>query len=433
VFTAAPRAALSAAMTDWRAFAARRYRTFHRTTLGQGFVGALSGPAIFIPLLLALGAPAPVATVVATLPVLGSTGQLLVPRLLRATGGNLRGLVLLAATLGETRGLLLLIITGLAAVGAIPSGVAVALVAGVVGLAATLAGVHYSVLQAWYQVILPEPERRLLAPRLHGIALGIGAVLLLPTALLIDLLDRSLGLWVFAIPFGASAAASAVVLVSLRRLPRPGRVHVPRVTEAPVPDPARLARFRQVSALGALGVGLAPYFSIYSMVILGQSAAFAVLLSSVASASAVLTSTAASSLLQHGSASRLQRAAYGVRAATMAAALLAFPGNPVAPALLIALVAVLAAGDIAGQLSGTERFFRLTSGSSAIAHQGRYVGTNALAFSAGQLASAGVMGLGGYPAYAALFLGSGALRAVAAARTEVSASWRAALQASGYR
>ncbi|MDQ3996784.1 MAG: hypothetical protein M3303_07165, partial [Gemmatimonadota bacterium] len=360
-------------MTDWRAFVARRYRTFHRTTLGQGFVGALSGPAIVIPLLLALDAPAPVAAVVATLPVLGSTGQLLVPRLLRATDGNLRGLVLLAAALGETRGFLLLIVTGLAAAGVIPSGVAVPLIAVVVGLAATLAGVHYSVLQVWYQVILPEPERRLLAPRLHGIALGIGAVLLLPTALVIDLFDRYIGLWVFAVPFGVSAVASVVVLVSLRRLPRPGRVHVPPVAEAPVPDPARLARFRQVSALGALGVGLAPYFSIYSMVILGQSAGFAVLLSGVASASAVLTSTAASSLLHHGSASRLQRSAYAVRAGTMAAALLAFPGNPVAPALVIVLVAVLAAGDIAGQLSGTERFFRLTSGSSAIAHQGRYV------------------------------------------------------------
>ena len=94
-------------VTDWRAFAARQYRPFRVLAIAQGFIGALTGPAITIPLLLALDAHPALATALAVLPAAGTMAQRWLPSWLDRTDGNLRGLVILFATIGEPRGLLM--------------------------------------------------------------------------------------------------------------------------------------------------------------------------------------------------------------------------------------------------------------------------------------------------------------------------------------
>ena len=103
----APSLPVPSSASDWRAFAARQYRPFRILAIAQGFIGALTGPAITIPLLLALGAHPALATAVAVLPALGTMSQRWLPAMLDRTDGNLRGIVILFATIGEPRGFLL--------------------------------------------------------------------------------------------------------------------------------------------------------------------------------------------------------------------------------------------------------------------------------------------------------------------------------------
>src|SRR5918994_3253454 len=106
-FVRAPSFPTSPSASDWRAFAARQYRPFRILAVAQGFIGALTGPAITIPLLLALGAPPALATALAVLPAAGTMAQRWLRSWLDRTDGNLRGLVILFATIGEPRGFLL--------------------------------------------------------------------------------------------------------------------------------------------------------------------------------------------------------------------------------------------------------------------------------------------------------------------------------------
>ena len=138
------------------------------------------------------------------------------------------GLVVLAATIGEPRGLLLAGIVALNAAGLISNPVAIGLVAVVVGTLGSLGAIGYGALQAWYQIILPDGERRLVGPRLAGITLGIGSVILLPLALTIDGLVAGIGMWAYVIPLGVAGTAGIVPAFALRRLPYPGRVRVPQ-------------------------------------------------------------------------------------------------------------------------------------------------------------------------------------------------------------
>ena len=123
---------LAAAAADWRRFGTRPYRPFRILAVAQGFIGALTGPAIIIPLLLALGAHPALATALAVLPAAGTMSQRWLPAWLDRTDGNLRGLVILFATIGEPRGLLLAVLVSLVALGWLPAGVAIVLI-GVVG------------------------------------------------------------------------------------------------------------------------------------------------------------------------------------------------------------------------------------------------------------------------------------------------------------
>lgn len=409
-----------AALADWRLFASGIYRPFRLLAVAQGFIGALSGPAIVIPLLLALGAHPALATLLAVLPVLGTTAQRFIPRLLERTEGNLRGLVVLAATTGEPRGLLLAGIVALNAAGTISNPVAIGLVAGVVGLLGSLGAIGYGSLQAWYQIILPDAERRLVGPRLAGITLGIGSVILLPLALTIDGLVAGIGMWAYVIPLGVAGTAGIVPAFALRRIPYPGRVRVPRHGTAELADDGRLARLARVITLANLASGLAPFLSVYAIAVLNTGPGFAIAISATSSATLVLSSIYVSSYLVRGSASRLLRRSMVLRAGALGLGLAAHPSNPVAPLILLLMAVLMAAGDTAGQLSANERLFRLATGPSVIAFQSRFVVRNVAAYAIGLLTASGVLLIGGYGAFAILFGGAGTVRLVASRMTEIS-------------
>lgn len=420
--------AMGGTLSDWRAFGAPRYRAFRLLAVAQGFIGALSGPAIVIPLLLELGAHPALATGLAVLPVLGTMTQRLVPSMLDRTDGNLRGLVVLAATVGEPRGLFLALVVALTAAGVLPNGVAIALIAVLVGILGSLGAVGYGMLQSWYQIVLPDAERRLVAPRLGGITLGIGSILLLPIALTIDGFVARVGLWAYALPFAIAGSAGIGAAISLRRLPSPGRVRVPRRGASVVLDDHRLRSLARVLTMASLAAGLCPFLAVYAISVLGTGPGFAILLSAVSSATLVASSLIVSSQLVRGSSSRLLRGSMLLRGTALTLALAAVPGFVFAPLVLVVVAILLAAGDTAGQLSANERLFRLATGPSVIAFQSHFVLRNTLFYAGGLLAGSAVMLVGGYLGFALLFGASGAVRFGAAQQTELSATGRRAEQ-----
>lgn len=405
-------------MADWRTFASRQYRLFRLIAVAQGFIGALTGPAITIPLLLALGAHPALATALAVLPAAGTMSQRWLPAWLDRTDGNLRGIVVMLATIGEPRGLLLAGIVALAAVGWLPAWATITLIGLVGGVLGTLGSIAYSLQQSWYQIILPDDQRRLVAPRLGGITLGIGSVVLLPIAFFIDGLVASIGMWAYAGPLLISGIAGLVPLVILRRLPAPGRIRVPRSTPWTDEAQSRLRRHGNVMSLALLSAGLSPFLSVYAISVLGTGAGFAIALSAISSGTLVLASLYVSSHLRDGSSSRLLRNSFILRSAALFLALAAHPVNPFAPVVLVVVTVLLAMGDTAGQLSASERLMRLATGPDVLAFQSHFVVRNVGAYTGGIAASSAVMLLGGYPAFALLFVSAGLLRVAAARATD---------------
>lgn len=408
------------AVRDWRAFAARHYRPFRVLAIAQGFIGALTGPAITIPLLLALGAHPALATAIAVLPAVGTMSQRWLPSWLERTDGNLRGLVVLFATIGEPRGLLLAATVALTAVGVLSAPAAIVLIAVISGVLGALGATAYSLQQSWYQIILPDDERRLIAPRLGGIALGIGSVVLLPIAFTIDALVETIGLWAYAGPLLVSGVAGLVPLVILRRLPAPGRIRVPRQTAWRSDEQARLRRHGNVMTLALLSAGLSPFLSVYAISVLGTGAGFAIALSAISSGTLVLASLWVSTHLRGGSSSRLLRGSFLLRGTALLIGLAAHPVNPMAPLILVVVAVLMAAGDTAGQLAANERLFRLATGPGVLAFQSHFVVRNVGAYTGGAIASSIVMLLGGYPAFAILFASAAVGRFTAARKIEVS-------------
>lgn len=419
---ARPNQRFSAAVSDWRAFGARQYRSFRVLSISQGVIGALTGPAITIPLLLALGAHPALATFLAVLPAAGTMAQRWLPSMLDRTDGNLRGLVVLFATIGEPRGFLLAIVIGLAAVGWLPSWAAIGLVGLVSGLLGALSSIAFSLQQSWYQIILPDEERRLVAPRLGAITLGIGSIVLLPLAFTIDAMADAVGLWAYVVPLAASGIMGIVPLVVLRRLPSPGRIRVPRRTAWGADGNARLRRHGNVMTLALLSAGLSPFLSVYAMTVLGTGAGFAIAISAVSSGTLVLASLYVSSHLRGGSSSRLLRRSFLLRGFALFLGLTAHPANPAAPVMLMVVAVLLAAGDTAGQLSANERLMRLAIGPDVLAFQSHFVVRIVGAYSGGVAASSAIMLIGGFPAFAILFVVAGVGRFVAARATEIPQS-----------
>lgn len=416
------RVPVTSSFADWRAFAAREYRAFRILAVAQGFIGALTGPAITIPLLLALGAHPALATAIAVLPALGTMSQRWLPAMLDRTGGNLRGLVILSATIGEPRGFLLAGAVALTALGWLPAWGTIVVIGIVSGLLGALGSIAYSLQQSWYQIILPDDQRRLVAPRLGGITLGIGSVILLPIAFTIDGLVSSAGLWAYAAPLLVSGVAGIVPLVVLRRLPAPGRIRVPRATQWEGEARARLRRHGNVMTLALLSAGLSPFLSVYAITVLGTGAGFAIVISAISSGTLVLASLYVSSHLRGGSASRLLRRSFLLRGTALFLGLAAHPINPLAPAVLVVVAVLMAAGDTAGQLAANERLFRLATGPEVLAFQSRFVVHTVGAYAGGVAISSTIMLLGGYPAFAILFVAAGIGRFTAARVAEVSAT-----------
>ena len=218
-------------------FGEPRYRTFHGIGGTAAAVFALAGDGLTIPLLLALGTPAAAATVIGVLPFAFSAAQLLVPSLLRRTDGNLRLVTLVILAVGETRGFVLAGVVILHELHLIPSPVAIVAIAAVMSLAGAASAIGGANLMAWYGAILPDGERRFVAPRVMGITQGLGAVLLLPVALVVQAGLSAIGLLVYAIIFGIAGVFGIAELAVVRRLRRPGRVRVAPRGEAPPRSP----------------------------------------------------------------------------------------------------------------------------------------------------------------------------------------------------
>lgn len=418
------------ALDEWRAFANRRFRTYQGIGVGSAAVMALAGDGLTIPLLLALGAPAAVATVIGVLPFTFSAAQLLVPSLLRRTDGNLRGVTLAILAFGETRGFVLAAVVLLHVAGLLPATVAIAAVAAVMSLGGAASAIGGANLMAWYGAILSEPERRFVAPRVMGISQGLGAALLLPVALGVQAGLDSLGLAIYAAVFVAAGLAGIGELAAVVRLRRPGRVRVARRGERPPASP-ETRRFIRIVTLAAAGAGFGPYLSIYAISILGASAGFAILLSAVSAGAALVASTVVGGLLNRGSASRTLRLSFVLRGGGILLGLLAFPGNPFAWLVLVAVAIVVSAGASAGVLASNERLLRLTGGVDLIGAQSRFVAGTASGVTVGQLGSASILALMpvAFGTFAILMTGSGLVRLVLATRIDVSATWSTATAA----
>ena len=103
----------------------------------------------------------------------------------------------------------------------------------------------------------------------------------------------------------------------------------------------------------------------------------------------------------------------------------AFPANVAAPVLLAAGSVLFSAGGSAGTLAQNERLFRMVSGPSIIACQGKFLAGNGIAQSAGSALTAAALAVSqSYPVYACIFAGSAAARIVASAAMKVSPTWQ---------
>lgn len=418
------------ALDEWRAFGDRRFRTYQGIGVGSAAVVALAGDGLTIPLLLALGAPAAVATVIGVLPFTFSAAQLLVPSLLRRTDGNLRGVTLAILAVGETRGFVLAAVVLLHVAGVLPAAAAIGAIAIVMCLGGAASAIGGANLLAWYGAILSEPERRFVAPRVMGITQGLGAILLLPVALGVQAGIGTVGLAVFAAVFVASGLAGIGELAVVVRLHHPGRVRVARRGERPPLSPETRS-FIRIVTLAAAGAGFGPYLSIYAISILGESAGYAILLSAVSAAASLVAATVVGGLLNRGSSSRTLRLSFVLRGGGILLALFAFPGNPLAWLVLLGVAVIVSAGAAAGTLAANERLLRLTGGIDLIGAQSRFVAGTAAGVTVGQLSSAGLLAVlpVAFSTFAILMTGSGLVRLIVATRSDVSATWSTATAA----
>ncbi len=385
--------ALRTALDEWRIFLGKRYRRYLGIGMGQAAVSALAGDGLTVPLLLVLGASPAVATVIGVLPFAFSAAQLLVPRLLRRFDGNLRGVTLAILLVGETRGFILAILTFLVWAKVMPASVAIVAIGAVMTMAGAATTIGGTNLLAWFGAIMPDGERRFVAPRVMGTNLGLGAFLLLPVAILVQLTESRVGVLIYAAVFVVAGVAGVAELLVVRRLPKPGRVRVaePRpaepvldpatgrpTTPAKGPGPRELDRFLRSITLAAFGAGFGPYLSIYAISVLHLPPAFAILLAALASGASLVAATMVGGMLSRGSASRTLRLSFLLRGGSMILGLLAFPQNPLAWLVICVVAVVASAGAAAGTLSSNERLMRITHGPDVIRAQGRFVAGTAI-------------------------------------------------------
>ena len=411
--------------TRWRAFASAHYRPFQAIAVGQAFTASYASDALFVPLLLRLGAPPALVVVVGAAPVGGAALQAFAPQILRRLKGDLRGLTL-GLALAEVRGFVLAAVVAGVAAGVMDQLLGIALISVTVAIGQTAGVLSGSNIGLWTAVVLPDAERRLVGPRMGALTMGLSTVLLLPAGFVLDAGTQAIGLWAYVGFFIVSGMASTLTPLAVARLPHPGRVLVARETAGGTEMPPEFRRFTDVSVIASFGQGLLPALSLYALRVLGMSAGFAVALSGVAAAGALAGSLAAGSFLLGGSSSRVLRASFLLRAVAAVCCVAAIPANPLAPAFLLVGSALFNGAGNAGVLATNERLYRLAPAQARVHCQSRFVGATGAAAGAGAIVCAAALTLAApaaWVAYTALYAGSAISRTIATFRTEVSASW----------
>lgn len=405
------------AYEDWQRFGAGRFRWYHLLALSQGIVAVMTGFDVLIPFALAIGCPPALTPLLGMLSLAGGMAPLILPNLLKRADGNLRLLTMALSSLGETRGIMLALLVVLLASGLLTALPVMLCLIVIVGLSGVLSSMVSTNLLSWHSAVLSEPERRLVVPRLMSISLAVGAALLLPTALLMDSLVARFGLIVYAVPFGVAGVFGVFEIIVQSRLPRPGRVRVPEsaLTADAAPPPA-MRPFVRSSVVNAVGMGIAPYTSVYAIVVLGLSPGFTMAVGAISLLTQVAASAWAGGRLTRGSSTRMLRSSFGIRAVAMALPILALPGLLLAPGLLIGSVIFGAIGFVSGTLAANERLFRMINGPAVLRQYGRFTATTAAAMTIGQLVSMVAIAAGGgfvYASYAGLYGASTGLRLLA--------------------
>jgi hypothetical protein len=412
-------------LSRWRTFASGRYRPFQAIAVGQAFTASYASDALFVPLLLRLGAPPALVILVGSVPIGASVVQALAPQILRRMRGNLRRLTLLL-TITELRGFAHAAVVAAIAAGVIDAPLGIVLISATVAICQTGGVLSAGNITLWTAVVLPEHERRLVGPRMGAATMALSTLLLLPAGAVLDAGLRSIGLWAYVGFFLAGGLVSILTPLAVARLPHPGRVLV-KTGEATEPLPESFRRFTAAVAIASLGQGLIPYLSLYAIQVLGASAGFAVALSGFGAAGALAGSLAAGSFLLHGSSSRVLRTSLIARAFAALTCAVAIPGNPAALPILLLGAALFNGAGNAGVLAANERLYRLAPPDLRVQCQSRYVGSTSAAFAVGAVTCASALALSGpigWTVYTALFLGSGITRTIAGIRTDVSPSWR---------
>lgn len=410
----------------WARFV-RDHRRYAAIGLAQAAVLAFATDALFVPFLLLLGADPAFVSLLGVLPIVGSAAQGLVPRVLARLDGDIGGLTVALTVAAETRGVWLALVAVGWAAGAVPTSLAITAVAviGVVGGAFGL--LAETTLLGWINVVLPDRDRRLVLPRVMGLATGASAVLLVPSGIALDRLDPSAAGLAFGLLFGIAGVASLPLAVAVHGLPRPKPVHVHQARTAPPPTP-ELRRFTLASLWNTVGLGFTPYVAVFVVAVHGLSPGVGVALSGVWSATALVTSMVVGSFLERGSASWVLRVAYLARVVGLVALLAAFPGSPVVLPVLVASVVLNAFGFNATAVAQNEQLFRL-AGPGAIAHQGVFVARNAATYAVSGMAGTALIAVAervGFGAWALTFLLAAGARVVAARLTPVPRGWRSA-------
>jgi hypothetical protein len=411
--------------TRWRAFASARYRPFQAIAVGQAFTASYASDALFVPLLLWLGAPPALVIVVGSAPVGGAALQAFAPQILRRLKGNLRGLTL-GLALAEVRGFVLAAIVAGVASGTVGHLQGIVLISVTVAVGQTAGVLAGSNITLWTAVVLPDAERRLVGPRMGALTMALSTALLLPAGFVLDAGTQAIGLWAYFGFYMVGGVASALTPLAVAHLPHPGRVLVARETAAGAEVPPEFRRFTDVSVIASFGQGLVPSLSLYALSVLGMSAGFAVALSGIAAAGALAGSLAAGSFLFGGSSSRVLRASFLFRAVAAVCCVAAVPANPLAPASLLVGAALFNGAGNAGALATNERLYRLAPAQARVHCQSRFVGATAAAAGTGAVICATALSLApqaAWGAYTVLYAGSAISRTIATFRTEVSASW----------
>ncbi len=406
----------TSAIDGWRRFGDPRFRTYHYLALAQGVVGVLAGFDVVIPWALAMGCPPFAAILLGVLPLAGGMAQLVVPRLLDRTDGNLRGLTILISAIGEPRGLYFAALALLYAAGLISGPVALIVLSVLIGITSVLSSITGANLLAWHSAVLPDQDRRLVVPRLMAVSLAIGALLLLPMAALLDSLVHVIGPYAYALPFVVSGAFSIAEIWVLFRLRHPGMVIVPPRALAAESEPTpELNQFLRSSMINALGMGVTPALSVFIISVLGMTAGFSMMVGAIGTLTMVVAAAIYGDRLTRGSSSRMLRRSFAVRVLAMISPLLVLPLPALAPVFVITSGMLGAIGFAGGTLAANERLYRLISGPSVIRHHARYLARTSGAMTVGQLAGAGVIGVAGavLPAFALLYVTSAAIRVVA--------------------